>query len=268
MKFQRVLSLHKINISELKKFKIQKHQMNYIPRNKKAFINHLTCFFNDLYDDLIVWGDKEVSVSVETNGDYCSIELEEIYPFYKGELFFSIDLKEDYKNIIPATLDSAIDDEFYNDIQDVPLYIKPVSIDISKKIIIVLACLNSLGIDKEIYSYIIKNGLGLYSKSKVFGYTVELFEDSNKILIYHSVLGMKFEFNKTFVSFSVKKPNKNTYDVVDEEYIGFNMDFSTKNFFEISEIFNTMLKYSLQSHFSEKIDNIVDFITLKEMENI
>lgn len=264
MKFQRVLSLHKINISELKKFKIQKHQMNYIPRNKKAFINHLTCFFNDLYDDLIVWGDKEVSVSVETNGDYCSIELEEIYPFYKAELFFSLDLKKDYENIIPATLDSMFEDET----DDEHLYIQPVPIERAKDLITVLSCMNVLNMDKDIYSSIINNGLGFFSESSVSGYTIKIFENSNKISIEHSVIGMKFEFNKTFVSFSVKKPNKNTYDVVDEEYIGFNMDFSTKNFFEISEIFNTMLKYSLQSHFSEKIDNIVDFITLKEMENI
>ncbi len=258
----------KTTVSELKNFDISSIFIDE-PENKMSKNSNITIklFLDFIFEDLILWGDKDIEISIDKNHSYndLSFELSDAYPFHSDVLYFSFDMdkmhcKKDFEEYLTSQINDAEPQDLlsvrYNYISSTKSHLK-----------ILYACLSVLKMDILALNLINNYGIGNDFSAESNGYILlhlkrsnfEGFSDNFFHLINSRIkLSVKFKNNSVYLSFGEKEKDGNFFMI----------DFSNKNFFEVQEKFDNLLKIMFESEFEQKVCDINDSIVLIEMSTI
>lgn len=252
------------NLNELKDYEY-KEKLSFLFEDEPIFKNRLKSLLNDLHDDLIVWGDMPVSLGVTiyrtSNECWFNFILDSCYPFFDNEIHFALST-EPYVNPLPTAIDEAIlfDGDSQENENGSPYtdYVSEQDIVKTQKALINLDVVSTLlGINDKVKETIFKYKLGYHNRFTVGSYILTCY------------LNKSYSFSLVNKSIQLNIEIDSGGMIGFYHHLGFNLDFTNEDFGDTFETLNNMFKLIIKQYHKEPfVDNVENYLLLKEMESI
>lgn len=242
-----------MNVSKLKNYQVNLDLIEFSDdfNYKSNFCLLANKFLNDIYNDLIVWGDKKIIVHmfcVEESTHNLTINVKYGYPFIEV-LHCNINLENSLEQI---KLHSIIDENMK---QDKIMCLS--SIDQKKTMFEpFLQCIEILGLKEKISNQFSNIILGHSNSINIGNCSIQTYGDSYDFFIFeHKSSKILLKVAEEKVSFFVHDPHT-------DKQCSFELYVNSR----FADNFRIMAKSTIENYYEEDINTLGDFLLIKEIQ--